>query len=95
MKARKLWMTIAVMLLCCLTAEAIPVKPGQWSTVTLADGTKVRVEARGDEYSSWYRDAQGQCYMRQGDTYVKTDMQAIYAQRRTIMERFARASRRT
>lgn len=83
------------MLLLSLTAEAIPAKPGQWSTVTLADGTTVRVETRGDEYCSWYRDAQGQCYARQGNTYVKTDMKAIYQQRRAAEERTGKSLRRT
>ena len=39
---RFLWMLAAVVL--SLSAEAIPVMPGQWTTLTLADGTTVRAE---------------------------------------------------
>jgi len=45
MMKRFLWMLAAVVL--SLSAEAIPVMPGQWRTLTLADGTTVRAEARG------------------------------------------------
>ena len=42
MMKRFLWMLAAVVL--SLSAEAIPVMPGQWTTLTLADGTTVRAE---------------------------------------------------
>jgi len=79
MKARRYWLMAVVALLFSMAAEAVPVRPGQWITVTLADGTTVSVEARGDEYSSWWRDAQGRCYVRQGDTFVMTDLKTINA----------------
>lgn len=83
----------AAMLLLSLTAKAIPVRPGQWSVVRLADGTTVRVETCGDEYSSWYRDAQGQCYVRQGDTYVTADMETISEERHAIQKRLGKQTR--
>ena len=53
MKATKL-LTIAALLLCSMAASAIPVKPGQWATLTLADGTTVRAELRGNEHGTWF-----------------------------------------
>ena len=94
MKARRYWLMAAAALLFGMAAEAVPVRPGQWITVTLADGTTVSVEARGDEYSSWWRDAQGRCYVRQGDTFVMTDLKTINAQRRAIQDRSSSPSRR-
>lgn len=94
MKARRYWLMAVVALLFSMAAEAVPVRPGQWITVTLADGTTVSVEARGDEYSSWWRDAQGRCYVRQGDTFVMTDLKTINAQRRAIQDRSSSPSRR-
>jgi len=63
---------MAALLMGTMAASAIPVRPGQWATLTLADGTSVRAELRGSEYGTWYQDAQGQCYVRQGDCYVRS-----------------------
>jgi len=92
---RKIVIVMAALLMMAGVAYAVPVKPGQWRTLTLADGTTVRVEARGDEYSSWWQDAQGQCYVQQGDTFVMTDMATINAQRYAARERFSRPARRS
>lgn len=92
---RKIVIVMAALLMMSGVANAVPVKPGQWRTLTLADGTTVRVEARGDEYSSWWQDAQGQCYVQQGDTFVMTDMATINAQRYAARERFSRPARRS
>ena len=61
-----------------LTASAVPVQPGLWFTLTLADGTTVRAEAHGSEYGSWWEDADGQCYVLQEDGLcVKIDRQTL------------------
>ncbi|MGI6242268.1 MAG: M6 family metalloprotease domain-containing protein [Prevotella sp.] len=49
---------------------ALPVRRGQWQTVTLADGSTVRVEARGDENMHYWQSADGNCYVRVGDTHI-------------------------
>ena len=54
-----------------LAAMAIPAKRGLWSTITLADGTQVKVELRGDEHMKWLRAADGTCYIDSADTYVQ------------------------
>lgn len=45
-----------------LAMNAVPVKPGYWRTVTLADGSNVRVEMAGDENIVYWRSADGVCY---------------------------------
>ena len=83
-----LFLAVVVM---SLTASAVPVKPGLWFTLTLADGTTVRAEAHGSEYGSWWEDADGQCYVLQEDGLcVKID-------RQTLSENIkrSRAARRT
>lgn len=61
---------------------ATPAKRGVWKTVTLADGSTVRVELRGDEYMSYWQSAEGQCYVRQADSdlYEVADMAALQSQ---------------
>jgi len=51
-----------------LTAAAIPAKRGQWRTITLADGTTVRVEMRGDEHLRYWQDASGNVYQENTET---------------------------
>lgn len=52
---------------------AVPVQRGQWMTITLADGSKVKVEAVGDEYCHFWRSAAGDAYVQVNDTYVKVN----------------------
>lgn len=58
-----------------LTAHAVPAKKGVWRMVTLADGTQKRVELRGDEFCSYWMDAEGICYNIDSGSkrYVKVD----------------------
>lgn len=46
-----------------VTAMAVPARRGQWTTVTLTDGTTVRVELRGDEHLHYFVDSLGQRYV--------------------------------
>ena len=58
-----------------LTAHAVPAKKGVWRMVTLIDGTQKRVELRGDEFCSYWVDAEGICYNIDSGSkrYVKVD----------------------
>ena len=85
MKRTKFILMTVVLLLCSMTTNAIPVRPGMWATLTLADGTTVRAEVFGNEYGCWYQDAQGRYYVRQGDSYVETDRETIDARRKASM----------
>jgi len=54
---------------------ATPAKRGVWKTVTLADGSTVRVELRGDEYMSYWQAEDGRCFVKQaeGELYEEAD----------------------
>ena len=73
---------------------ANPVRPGQWATITLADGTQVRAELRGDEHLDYMRGEDGTAYTRiEGtQTYQRADLAQLQA--RTQAARAANAQRR-
>ena len=85
MMKTRLSVFILAAVLMSLTASAVPVKPGMWYTLTLADGTTVRAEARGSEFGNWWQDADGQCYVLQNPSasteqtrcWVKIDSQTL------------------
>ncbi|MBR5929340.1 MAG: M6 family metalloprotease domain-containing protein [Prevotella sp.] len=54
--------------LCCASMLAIPARRGQWQTITLSDGSQVRVELRGDERCHWWEDSLGNRYCNRGRT---------------------------
>ena len=56
--------TTAAMALICLAASAIPAQRGQWKTITLADGSQVRVELVGDEFLHFWRAEDGRKFIR-------------------------------
>ena len=85
MKSAKLLLITIALLLGSMTTSAIPVKPGMWATLTLADGTTVRAEVFGNEYGCWFQDVEGRYYVRQGDSYIETDRETIDARRKTSM----------
>lgn len=60
---------------------AVPAKRGLWKTLKLADGTEVRAEMRGDEYSKHYRSEDGRLFVKDTATglYTQTDATAITA----------------
>lgn len=63
-------------------AMAVPAKRGLWQTITLADGTQVRVEKVGDEHSHWLRAADGACYVMTADgLYEQRDADELAAKR--------------
>ena len=48
------------------SAFAVPAKRGQFRTLTLSDGTKVRAELRGDEHFSFWMGNDNNAYVRSG-----------------------------
>lgn len=50
----------------CITAMmfAVPAKRGQWRTITLTDGSKVKVELMGDEFVKFYQAEDGRIFRK-------------------------------
>ncbi len=67
---RKLFL-MAVLFTAALSLHAVPAKRGVWRTITLADGTTVKVEQVGDEHFHCLQAADGTryCYDSDTDTY--------------------------
>lgn len=72
---------LPVLVLCTMSATAIPAKRGTWKTIILEDGTFVRAELCGDEYAHFWRTAEGDAYMQKNgsELFVKTTIEAINA----------------
>lgn len=78
-KNMKLLILVSLLSLAAFSAYAVPAKKGVWRMVTLADGTQKRVELRGDEFCSYWMDADGVCYNldTKSQRYVKVDAKAL------------------
>lgn len=78
-----------------LALRAVPARPGQWRTVTLADGSTVRVELRGDEHLHFWQDADGQRYEEGDDGIFQrlTPTQQARQQRRAVRRRLVQQRR--
>ena len=83
-----------VFLLAALTAFAIPAKRGQKTTLTLADGTQVVAELRGDEFGHYYEAADGRVFVKSAsaDFYEQADKTEIT--NRANVRRMARNAKR-
>ncbi len=65
MNTQQLLRPLVVLLFMCttaLTVRAIPADPNLWHTITLTNGQTVQAQLIGDEWFSYYRDAQGNIY---------------------------------
>ena len=59
---KKLLMLLCGVLFVVLPAMAVPAKPGVWRTISLTDGTQVKVQLVGDEFMHYYQSAEGTRY---------------------------------
>ena len=75
---KKLSITLLLFAMSAMTF-AVPARRGLSKTVTLADGTKVRVELRGDEHGHYWQSADGVRYVASetNGIYKVADMEAI------------------
>ncbi len=60
-----------------LSACAVPVRPGQWKTITLADGQTVSVQFKGDERLHFWEDAEGERFIESDGSFVKADAEML------------------
>ncbi len=62
-----------------LAVGAVPAQRGIWKTVTLADGSKVQAELRGDEHMHYYQTADGTCLLPEANGAVAVSRKQIAA----------------
>ena len=77
----KKFLLSTLLLLVTASVMAIPAKRGLWSTITLNDGTEVRVELRGDKFSRYLQAADGTCYIRKNGVYEQVDKSLMQVNR--------------
>lgn len=93
----KRWFTLWVVLFVALSAMAVPAKPGVWRTISLTDGTQVKVQLVGDEFMHYYQSADGTRYLYDAAsaTYqVYSDSQFSNSRRRAVARRAKANNRR-
>ena len=56
---------------------AVPAKRGLWSTITLSDGTQVRVELKGDEHLHYLQATDGTCYVKNNGDNIQSAKRAL------------------
>lgn len=78
---------ISLLALSTVSAMAIPARRGLWSTITLSDGTQVRVELRGDEHLHYLQAENGTCYIKKNGTYEQIDAAVLQAKRAKRMSK--------
>lgn len=89
--------TAFLMLALTATMLAIPARRGMWQNITLADGTIVKVELRGDENGHFWSSADGTVYLKDvsGAFFTKaTDAQLTVLNARREQKSRAAAMRR-
>lgn len=93
----KRWFTLWVVLFVVLSAMAVPAKPGVWRTISLTDGTQVKVQLVGDEFMHYYQSADGTRYIYDAAsaTYqVYSDSQFSNFRRKAVARRAKANNRR-
>lgn len=93
----KRWFTLWVVLFVALSAIAVPAKPGVWRTISLTDGTQVKVQLVGDEFMHYYQSADGTRYLYDAAsaTYqVYSDSQFSNSRRKAVARRAKANNRR-
>jgi hypothetical protein len=80
---RKVFIISILLLTAFVTSFAIPAKPGQWTTITLSDGTSVMVQAVGDEHGHFFQAADGTAYQMLGDgSFVQANQHELLSKAR-------------
>ena len=95
---KKIFFLLSMFFAFGVSTQAVPVRPGIKKVLTLADGTAVAAELKGDEYMAWWETADGRKFVQSESnekTFVAADINAMRAQsaeRRAIVDD-ARAKR--
>jgi immune inhibitor A len=95
---KKIFFLLSMFFAFGVSTQAVPVRPGMKKVLTLADGTAVTAELKGDEYMSWWETTDGAKYVQSTaneKTFVAANlntMKAQSAERRAVINA-ARAKR--
>lgn len=68
---KKKLFTLLLMTMATSSIFAIPAKRGIWKTLTLQDGTTVKVELRGDEFLKFWQDESGKRYTLNAEGHLE------------------------
>lgn len=90
----KKFTTLILCLFVAVALHAIPVKPGQWKTIRLANGTEIKAELKGDEHGHWWQAADGKCYVKVAQTDYYEEAAKEQLQKKAQMKRAKRATAR-
>ena len=93
----KRFLLSSLLLLSAMAANAVPAKPGQWRTISLTDGTVVRVQLVGDEFLKYYVAEDGTRYVPEAsgsDLYVPLTEEGLGTKRRNAMAKRRMAKRK-
>lgn len=93
----KRYFTLWFVLFVVLSAMAVPAKPGVWRTISLTDGTQVKVQLVGDEFMHYYQSEDGTRYLYDAAsaTYqVYSDSQFSNSRRKAVARRAKANNRR-
>ena len=71
----------------CMTVNAVPAKSGVKRTVTLADGTKVELTLRGDEFYSFYQGNDGFAYRQKNNQFERFSLEEASKEWKSRMTR--------
>ena len=66
-----------MMLAMTMAVMAVPAMKGMWKTITLADGSELRVTLVGDEHGHFWKAENGQAYSLQNGVYVAVDAHQV------------------
>ena len=70
-------LTLGFCALAGLSVVAVPAKKGIWKQLKLQNGTTLMVELKGDEFLSYWQDANGNRYVQQDDFIVPAEFPAL------------------
>lgn len=85
----KKWLFIVIALfVAVMSINAVPAKPGIWRVLKLVDGTEVKAEFKGDEYSRYWQSADGKIYVKSSrdGLYEFVDESVVRARARRTRE---------
>lgn len=78
-RMKKTLLSIATILL-SVCAMAIPAKPGLWRTLTLADGTEIKAQLKGDEHLHFWATEKGDYYIEQANILLPISEEQLQLQ---------------